>query len=361
MGKRVIETVVEYENQPPCKTAAEMEDICCEEAPALQCCEKLTGTWTGKTSAELLEEHYPNLDNLGRDSKGRKIVIELQPRKNPCGEKVIEYDVSTGNCCDEVLTDVVFDEDATPDLLPSGGSITLYVTGGRSPYTWETTVSTTHFNNGLKRIVTDSASVTLIAEEEFCGATSVNVTDQCTTDSMLIRSDLGSWVFVSNVCPTSLKGVDYNGGETHFVSGGLGNDTAIHTSGQYKLYETLNTYGYEVTGYGCQGCETDPLTTRECFKECLGPPLCEIGEALLEVDENKPGESCLSYQDDVIFYVEEPGYWGWLNVILGNCATTPGIVKTFSSLTTSVCCGWAFRRHYLVLHPKGVAVYKWEC
>ncbi len=188
----VIETVIEYETQPPCKTAAQMEDICCEATPLLQCCEKSNGSWVGFSIDELMEKYHPALDSLGRDSTGRVISIELQPRENPCGQKIIEYDVSGGQCCDEV-TEIVFDEDSTPDLLPAGGSIKIYVTGGKTPLTFTTTSDNTNFQSGRKQHITTNNYVTIYANGDFCGLTEVSVTDGCSTTKMMLGSSEGTW------------------------------------------------------------------------------------------------------------------------------------------------------------------------
>jgi len=192
MGRRIIETVVEYKPQPACKTPEQMEQICCETTEKLQCCEKYDGTWQGHTAQDLLGKYHPNLDAQGRDSSGRYVVIELAPRKNPCGEKVIEYDVSGGNCCDEVLA-LDWDYDATADVLPSGGSVSIFVSGGRGPYTFTTTNAETHFDNGSRSITSDVGHARLLATDDFCGATEVTVSDGCTSVSEFFRSDIGYW------------------------------------------------------------------------------------------------------------------------------------------------------------------------
>ncbi len=191
MADRIIETVIEYETQPPCKTAAEMENVCCEETPALQCCEKTDGgTWSGYSASELMDMYYPNMSEVEK----LYFRMEVQPRKNPCGYKYTEYDVSSGNCCDEA-TDIEWDEDESVDFIADESHGRVTVTGGLSPYKWTSHSAGAFFDSARSRktVYTSSPSVQVHLSDEACGTIQITVTDGCTSLDREIRTEDGHW------------------------------------------------------------------------------------------------------------------------------------------------------------------------
>ena len=190
---RVLETITEYAEQPPCKTAEEMEEICCEPTAALQCCTKVDPQWEGHTLAEALAHLGIVLDASGRDQNGDYVSVEFAPRLKPCGEQVTEYDTSPTNCCD-VVVPLAVDNDSTPDVLPAGESIMIYFDDGVAPYTIKTSNSNTRLGNGRRSQVSESPVALVAANEDFCGATEISCSDGCTSVSKKVRSDQGHWV-----------------------------------------------------------------------------------------------------------------------------------------------------------------------
>jgi len=275
---RIIETVVEYRTQPPCRSADEMEKICCETSPALQCCEKIVPEWDGHTADELLKKYHPDLDDQGRDAQGRYVIIELAPRTKPCGELVVKYDVSGGNCCDEVPP-VSIDHSLTPDILPAGKNITVYWSGGDGKYTIKTLAANTSFDNGHKVIAVDGNSTVLHAGLEFCGSAIITVEDACSQATIAVRSDQGQWVPVGDICLLSGEAVD------------LGSDTAgnrlaeliVGNIKQIEKQRVVNSYDLGwVGGIHCDdrflaaGCPQKDGNLATICRDCGGKDLEEI-------------------------------------------------------------------------------------
>jgi len=91
-----------------------------------------------------------------------------------------------------------FDDDSTSDTIAPGGSITMYVTGGLSTYSWS--VSGTGYTLGSS--VTTGLSNTLTSASGTCGVNydavaSVTVTDTCGTEANFdIRNTGGQWTYI---------------------------------------------------------------------------------------------------------------------------------------------------------------------
>lgn len=198
---RVIETITEYATKEPCRTAEQMEDICCEPTSALECCRTVEPRWEGHTEQEALEHLGITLDEQGRDSAGEYVSIELYPRTKPCGEKVTEYDLRPTHCCDEIDA-MSWDEAVSVDFLPDGQKGVVAVDGGMGPFTW------TAVSDGLyllrpdgqvtKRLSTDLPVAWVYMAHDACGSTSLSVSDGCTEITRRIRSENGNWETIIN-------------------------------------------------------------------------------------------------------------------------------------------------------------------
>lgn len=194
---RVLETVTHYTTPAPCKTAAEMEAVCCEETPALQCCEVVEENWDGYTAEEALERLGLNLDDAGRDQYGRYVVIEFEPRTKPCGERVTSYDTSPGDCC-EAVADIVWDAQSSVDVIAPSGNGKMYFGGGRD----EADVSVAGYGFWLdgdytqKSGIASGGVVTIYADPVSCGAATVTIDDGCSQAQGSARSTAGHWDLV---------------------------------------------------------------------------------------------------------------------------------------------------------------------
>lgn len=199
MADRIVETVTEYEQKPPCRTAEEMAEICCEDTPALPCCEKVE-PWQGYTTEEALEHLGIELDDQGRDSDGNYVVIDWLPRKSPCGIQVTEYDVTPKNCCDDPeLTPLEYDIDSAVEVLAPGSDGIVYFSGGRLPVFIKIRgVGFTLDGYSQRDGWIYGNSFRIFAHEFACGTCLVTLNDGCSIAIGEIRSTAGHW---DGICP----------------------------------------------------------------------------------------------------------------------------------------------------------------
>lgn len=206
---RILNTITEYAEQKPCRTAEQMANICCEPADGLMCCE-VARRWEGFSISELQdgrlwkwgENRYGEperqeisipVDGQGRDASGTRVVVELARRAQPCGEIITKYDIAPNNCCEDV-EDISIDEEYTPDILPHGQSVEVFWHGGVPPFTVRTTSAGTSLAGGFREIVTGGDRMIVTASETFCGSTAVIVSDACSSAKKMLRSDIGQWL-----------------------------------------------------------------------------------------------------------------------------------------------------------------------
>lgn len=258
---RIIETETRYTTEPPCRTAEEMAEICCEEAPALPCCEKTEGDWGGFTEEEVLAKLGIVLDAQGRDEQGRYVEIRFEPRDRPCGEMVTKYDLRKNNCCGEIPP-LAWNHEATPDVLPHGGEIWLYATGGVAPYSFSVTNHALFFDDGRRSWVSNVPYARLHAGETFCGSAVVMISDGCSSAQLEVRSDLGGWVSLGPQCVlTGLLGTHL--GDLWFE--------AVH--GRYRQVERVTLLSWAgPPGLSCYGGTAPAAPGYE--GKCLSGPNC---------------------------------------------------------------------------------------
>lgn len=199
---RIVETKTHYQAKPPCRSAAQMTQLCCEPTAALQCCETVE-PWDGYTKEEVLDRLGIKLDAKGRDQRGRYVNIIRKERNKPCGEKRTVYDLSPKVCCEDVPP-LEWRDDVTPDVLPAGSSIVIAWEGsdGRETIV-KTSSNATWFSDGRKTAIGYGNSIELLAGPTFCGTTSVSVNDGCSEATVVIRSDQGQWVNRGPICALS--------------------------------------------------------------------------------------------------------------------------------------------------------------
>lgn len=124
-------------------------------------------------------------------------IIPVSPPGGICGNWTISQEVRSSDCCDGVEP-MVWDTSISPDVMSPNSAITVGVTGGRPPYVWTVTGQGVQFQNGSKRIVTDSNRIYLAALPTACGWAGVTISDGCSTVEAGLRITSGEWQLVGN-------------------------------------------------------------------------------------------------------------------------------------------------------------------
>ncbi len=339
--ERIIETIVEYRVQDPCKTAEEMEDICCEEWTPLTCCKQLgiirnglvdVDWWYGYSATELLDMYHPDMTEVEK----LYFRLDIIPRQNPCGYGITEWDVSPGRCCEEV-EDVIVDEESSSEILPAGGSAIVYADGGKQLYTWTTSSGETFFENGTRKEINSMGYVVVYATEDFCGSTNVIVDDGCSRDGAFLRSDIGSWVYYSNECMFK-DAVDQSGEPLHQT----GLSSLEYEKGVWKQADIVYRKD-EVSVYLGNACDGGRVVHAEQL-----PAACSLGEGSIG-----RGDHCLVFDPDY------DGIYDRDN--LPTCEEDP------LALGSMMCWGTDYATCIfggpIEYRPSeyGTTLYKWEC
>jgi len=178
----------------PCRTAAQMTEICCDDAPELICCEKVTNTaWSGYSRDEVLEHLGISLDASGRDAAGRLTEIRFKERTRPCGYAVNKYDLTPNNCCDEVAA-LSYDTDNSVDILAPDTSGLVRFTGGRLPAL--VTVRGNGFTldgYNVREAWAYSRAFRVYANQYACGTAPITINDGCSVTAGSVRATVGRW------------------------------------------------------------------------------------------------------------------------------------------------------------------------
>lgn len=195
MADRILRTETEYSEKPPCRTAEEMEELCCHPREALPCCMKV-GPYSGHEEKDALEKLGIELDDEGRDANGHKVVIEWKPRKHPCGWTETEFNLEQKDCC-EGVSEVSFPPAYNPSVIADYSSALLYIGGGKGPFTLITENENIYFKdaNGWKtrRLVTEQRWNVVYADDH-CGTAEIMVLDACDQEAYhYLRSPDGQW------------------------------------------------------------------------------------------------------------------------------------------------------------------------
>jgi hypothetical protein len=335
---RTVETVVTNADKPPCRTAAQMTQLCCEKTAALQCCEEVVNAWPGYTAKEIIDHLGLVLDDQGRDKDGRYVNIQMQPRKTPCGEQVTKYDTSQKNCCEGVAV-LAWNMTVTPDVLPHDRSIIIAWSGsdGRQVEVI-TTSNATWFSDGRKTALGHGNSIELFAGATFCGSTAVTVRDGCSTAVIMIRSDLGQWV------QETTTGCAAGGGELTSV----GNGWYEKISGNIKFQEHTAVNSWE--GSCIYTFENNPATGISCVAETMQQ----------YYEDRRPS----GYIMDTCFDYPWASYppLGWVST-RGTLADG-GLIWRLNSgcdISCSNVSGATSRTQASVRRTDGLLLYRWSC
>lgn len=266
------------------------------------------------------------IDRLTREHDGPIEFIAVGPDgPDGCGKFYYRQTVKPKNCCDEVEP-LYFDDDQTADVLPAGGSIYLFASGGIPPYTFTTSSNATSFPDGRKTWTTDYPVALLEAGPTFCGLTAVSVTDGCTTDTVEIRSDLGSWYPIGNSCVLPGASATYTspGGVDYWRAEAIAGRYKVVESQEWQLWNGMQggmPFGCSETsegscssGYRCEPCESGYDAHRNAFMlSCL--PSSSIGWPCLAArsDAAVRGEINATSWPIVADLVNSGQQWVWLS------------------------------------------------
>lgn len=151
--------------------------------------------------------------------------VAVTPSDGNCGTITVRQSIVPRNCCDDVPP-IAWDYDQSADVVADNSSCLVFVTGGRPPYTWSVRGSGFYVDPARTQrdVVTDSP-VIMIYTANACGSCAVYVTDGCSSVSEYLRSTVGRWVSIGNVCeeewrsktadinfgPSEYSGYDYIG------------------------------------------------------------------------------------------------------------------------------------------------------
>jgi hypothetical protein len=190
---KIVETITHYRKQKPCKTASQMEVICCEATGALQCCEEVEKNWSGYSAQDVAEAMGLKLASDGRESPGHYVKITFVARKNPCGEKLTKQDTSPNNCCEGVEL-LGWDSSESATVISDMSSAVVVVTGGRPPFNVSIRGSGFYLDNQNSRDgIVDGRSIRIYTSAA-CGCGVITVSDGCSVVSGVVRSDNGRWI-----------------------------------------------------------------------------------------------------------------------------------------------------------------------
>lgn len=136
---------------------------------------------------------------------------------------------------------LAFDDASTSDTIAPGGSITMYVTGGKAPFSWSTSDTGYSFGNAT----TTARNNTLTSAAGVCGVNydpyaTITVTDACGDSvNFVIRNTGGQW---------SLNDFGYG---TNFVGAcaNCGNNCRTSDYGNKTLFE--DQYRWRFTPINC--------------------------------------------------------------------------------------------------------------
>lgn len=250
---RVIETITKYSTDSPCKTAEEMEKVCCVPTAALQCCEKVE-PWGGYSQEEVLKKAGISLDEQGRDAQGRIVEVRFEQRSKPCGEKKTKYDTSLGNCCDQVEP-IAVDTENSIEIIADNSTGIIYVTGGQIPFRVRVggvgfyIANTQNPADGFRDAEIFGRTIPIMTLDA-CGVGLFEIDDGCNVIVVEVRATNGSWFAIPWNESVGSRFQDeepesyYSGGTSECHTGTV--VTAIKTKGRYKFHEYHN---YRGAGY----------------------------------------------------------------------------------------------------------------
>ncbi len=293
--------------------------------------------------------------------KGAVQFVAVSPADGDCGTTTYKQRRIPRSCCDAVSSPLAWSPDHLPEVLPHDWSVYLQATGGLNwePYTWTTSSDATHFTNG-KKTISSAGHAVLVADINFCGTTTVTVSDGCTTRSHVIRSDLGEWVYVP-----------WDEGLARSIFQGLAPDSGtVAVRGEYRLQEHVQWVNLNY-GKALKWLDPEPFFSHHpswpkvpslqeacdrrygfCFK---GQEVSEIDAHLFcarqKVSVYHADQSILKYGVDSPYFIwlGNPGQSAYLwrrGLFMLHCHVMSGGVPLY---------GARYHRH------TGGSLYRWSC
>ncbi|NTW88615.1 MAG: hypothetical protein HGB26_05730 [Desulfobulbaceae bacterium] len=256
------------------------------------------------------------------------------------------------NCCAGIEL-MVFNDDATTDIIDINSSGLVAVSGGSGFYTFSTSSPGVLFTNGKQSITTNSPQVQMATDEKACGSLLFNVDDGCSTIPIYIRAAQGKWISVNGLAygDCILPGAMVKSNEID-SSGGM---VATVIRGRYMVVENIfNKINTPSCCLHVGGTDVSPV---------YGPSSCgctENWEAMMQrlCNETLPheDETCMNYSNcrqTTLGYGSAPEViceGGFPGGILGNSACSFGMCYT-----TNVGTAWGSD------NTRGVYMYRsWE-
>ncbi len=162
------------------------EEKCCESPDdadvTLPLCKTTVTKFTGTSEKAFNEADYPKGTNF----------VTVSPVDGQCGEHVTEQVIHAAQCCDGIPP-LVWDDVNSVEVIALDSSGTVYVSAGKSPYTWSVRGSGFSFSGGLREAVTAEPWILVYTDDDACGSATVVVTDGCTSATGSIRGTVGTW------------------------------------------------------------------------------------------------------------------------------------------------------------------------
>jgi hypothetical protein len=269
--------------------------------------------------------------------KDAEIVMVSPKDPKGCGTTTWQLRVKALSCCGEVEA-LAFDMESTPDILPSGGSMTLYATGGMSPYAWKTSSKDTRFSNNKQKIETNDPYVSIFADADFCGGTEITITDGCTEANMTLRSDVGQWV---EIVPAICAARGFHVPSPDYGQPGYAPTNYELITGMYKIVESISYVGF--SSVGCIPWSTPAeVVAAHCGAKIPGTDI----------------NTCMSWTH----YADVPSYPAGLRA--GDCGSGYVVLIAASALCPYSDGGptnWFLETGSSYTRQNGIQTWQWKC
>ncbi|CAB1056752.1 hypothetical protein D1BOALGB6SA_1491 [Olavius sp. associated proteobacterium Delta 1] len=159
---------------------------------------------------------------------------------------------------------------ASDEQLPANGSLDVYVTGGKGPYTWKVTDPGYSFGSvgGPKETTSSNTSIALFADGSACGSVMVTVKDSCghSETTGYVRGP-GGWVEQTLDETDPAKNCPIPGPLTSTS----GPSNKIRVQGMWKVMAERHSYGLNVG-------QCEDIGDDSCADTCLDWSTISFGD-----------------------------------------------------------------------------------
>jgi len=327
------------------------EEVCCEPPDILPLCEVWYNPYYGGVEIERGTTYWRE------KYKGTDVqFIPISPVGGQCGVEAQIQSVTRKSCCDGAVP-IEIDRESTPEILPASESVVVYVSGGLLPLTFTLTNPATRFSNNKTTIDVETRNVTIYGDDDFCGRTHLTVTDGCSTATMFLLSDNGSWHLVSSgVCEMVGTADSYSKALSEPNPSSV---TAIHESNGRRQVEDISQGVFNAQSWGYGGCDPNGPNTQNCV-ECIGEEvICPEG------DSRRPEiNTCLTHTLAAIsYYTPYSGSVGIKNLLMADCGDG-AIARYNKHYVTNIhtyCGNGGIREYHYTIANGGLRYYEWGC